>query len=101
MGIRNGIAGSMTVVTATCFLCAFYYASVSWNVAFARSLWTSGFMLMMNLLRCALLYICMTVTYKDWKVMLFPWIVGCTSMNKAKHVEDPNQFGHPFIEAPT
>eukprot|EP01084_Bolivina_argentea_P232841 392324_1 len=81
--IRNGIAGSCATLAATLFLTAFYFAS--WDISSKKynensnvylneeRLWTSGFMVMGNFVRYLVLYICMTVTYKEWKTMLFPW----------------------------
>ena len=71
--LRNGIAGSLAVIAATCFLTAFYFAS--WIDG--HRMWNSGVMMLMNMLRYVVLYLCMTVTYKDWKVMVFPWMIVC------------------------
>eukprot|EP01083_Nonionella_stella_P144731 452362_1 len=72
--IRNGIGGSCATVAAAFVLIAFYFASCNiTHEKYNKRLWTSGFILFANMFRYLVLYVCMTVTYKDWKVMLFPW----------------------------
>ena len=93
--IRNGIAGSAAAIIAAFFLTSFYFAAqVYLN---EERLWSSGFMLAVNMLRYVVLYICMTVTYKDWKAMLFPWTYCCKTHDVHKE-SNSNMYNEYVIE---
>ena len=72
--IRNGVGGLISIMMATFFLTTFYFASNRKHEHdHEKGLWSSGFMLFGNLVRYFVLYACMTISYKDYLIMFFPF----------------------------